>query len=76
MVKTVQAFEASDGQVFTDERKALEHEAVKKLMQLDVFNAASANAMVAKIADVMEALVPLMAYIEEQDRRNSAEKAA
>lgn len=62
MVKEITAYQASDGTVFGSALAAAEHDAVLQLKKLDIFNHASALAVVEHADKVLVALAPLTQY--------------
>jgi hypothetical protein len=59
MVIPVQAYKASDGSIHSTHYKAARHDAYLLLMELQVFNHASANAVLDKAKSLVEILSPL-----------------
>jgi len=62
MVKEITAYEASDGTVFASALDAAKHDAVLQLKQLEIFNYASALAVVENSGKIIAALAPLAKY--------------
>lgn len=72
MVKPVQAFEASDGKVFTTQLEALEHETQQRLKQLETFTVPTAAAIVSDALNVYEIISPLVSFLHAQQGKPDA----
>lgn len=72
MVEEVMAFRASDGKVFDDRLEALEHEVIRALTKMEVFNVASATAIAKNAVMISSVLAPLAAEIVLRDSAKSA----
>jgi hypothetical protein len=68
MVKEVPSWQAEDGTLFLDERKALEHDAVEGLKATGLFNHPTALGVVTNIDEVRKVLKPLIAYVDSLPR--------
>lgn len=75
MVREVTAFQADDGTVFSNEQEALEHDALTKLKRFDIFNHASALAIVKNARQLTEILAPLAEFCREMALPSASEKA-
>lgn len=64
MVKELTAYEASDGKLFASKLAAAKHDAVIQLGKLQVFNHASALAVVEHAQAVVDAIQPVL--LEEE----------
>ena len=76
MVKEVPSWEADDGSIHKSKIAALEHDAVKALMKLEVFNTASASAIVKNVLKVDDVLRPLADEARELLNTACGEKLA
>lgn len=77
MVIEVTAWTADDGSIHTTKLAALQQDAVTALSKMDVFNHASALAVVKNAAEIAEVLIPLVVELEalEQERLAKEEQA-
>lgn len=66
MVQEITAYRADDGSIHPTKLAAAKHDAHCKLMQLDVFNVASANAVITNAEAVVNALLLYVNELEHQ----------